>query len=269
MIGFLLLRHQLQHLLQFRPGRPAVGAVAGQVHRRVPVGHDDLVDLHVLGHVDDDRAGPAAGGEVERLLEHAHDVLGALDEVVVLGDGPADLDDGRLLEGVGADDVRADLAGDGDDRHGVELGVGEAGDEVGGAGAAGGDADADLAGGAGVALGGEAAALFVARQDSAQTVGHVGQRLVNRHTGAAGVGENDLDAVAEQALDQNVGPGHRRLRRLAHGGNSHASGNADGRKHHFTAEGDSFQRVWRESGPRTVGRTRPTRRPARLPSPGP
>ena len=54
--------------------------------------------------------------------------------------------------------------------HGIELGVGEAGDEVGGAGAAGGDADADLAGGAGVALGREAAALLVPRQDGAQPV---------------------------------------------------------------------------------------------------
>ena len=64
----------------------------------------------------------------------------------------------------------ADLAGDGDERHGIQLGVGEAGDEVGGAGAAGGDADADLAGAAGVALGGEAAALLVARQNGAQPV---------------------------------------------------------------------------------------------------
>ena len=53
---------------------------------------------------------------------------------MVLGDRPADLDDRRLLEGVGADDLRADLAGDGHERHRVELGVGEAGDEVGGPG---------------------------------------------------------------------------------------------------------------------------------------
>ena len=54
-------------------------------------------------------------------------------------------------------------------RHGIHLGVGQAGDEVGGAGSAGGHADADLAGAAGVALGGETAALLVARQDGAQS----------------------------------------------------------------------------------------------------
>ena len=36
-------------------------------------------------------------------------------EIMVLGDGPAHLDDRRFLEGVGADDGGADLAGDGDD----------------------------------------------------------------------------------------------------------------------------------------------------------
>ena len=65
---------------------------------------------------------------------------------------------------------RADLAGDGDDRHRVHLGVGEAGDEVGRPGPAGGHADADLAGAAGVALGREAAALLVPRQDGAEPV---------------------------------------------------------------------------------------------------
>ena len=120
------------------------------------------------------------------------DVLGARDEVVMLGDGPADLDDRRFLEGVGADDRRADLAGDGDERHGIHLGVGQAGDEVGGARAAGGHAHADLAGAAGVALGREAAALLVPRQDGAQPVADAGQRLVNRHAGPAGIGENDL-----------------------------------------------------------------------------
>src|SRR5207248_4024697 len=159
-----------------------------------------------LGHVDDDGAGPARAGDVEGLLEDADDVLGAGDEVVVLGDGPANLDDGRLLEGVGADDGGADLAGDGDQRDGVHLGVGQAGDEVGGAGAAGGDADADPAGGAGVPFGGEPAALLVAGQDGAELVAEAGEGLVDGHAGPAGVGEDHLDPVVDQALHQDVGP---------------------------------------------------------------
>src|SRR5262249_29319436 len=191
----------LQELAQLgRPGAE-VGAVAGGVHGGRPVGDGHLADLHVLGHVDDDRPGPAGGGDVERRLDDARDVLGARDQVVVLGDGPAHLDDRRLLEGVAADDGGADLPGDGDDRAGVHLGVGQAGDEVGRPGPAGGQADADLAGAAGVALGGEAAALLVPRQDGAQAGGGGRPGLGGGGAGAAGAGGDELDRVVQAGLN--------------------------------------------------------------------
>jgi hypothetical protein len=74
----------------------------------------------------------------------------------------------------------------------VHVRVGDGADEVGGAGAAGGHAHADLAGGAGVTFGGEGAALFVAGQDDADLV-RAGEGLVQLLGGAAGVGENDID----------------------------------------------------------------------------
>ena len=67
--------------------------------------------------------------------------------------------------------------------HGIHVGVGDAGDQVGGARAAGGHADAGPAGGAGVAAGGERAALLVARQDRADLL-RAGQRLVDFHARA-------------------------------------------------------------------------------------
>ena len=39
-------------------------------------------------------------------------------------------------------------------------------------------------------------------------VAEPGQRLVHRHARPAGIGEDDLDAVPDQGLDQDVGPGH-------------------------------------------------------------
>ena len=36
---------------------------------------------------------------------------------------------------------------------------------------------------------------------------YAGQRLVHRHARPARVGEDDLDAVPDQRLDQDVGPG--------------------------------------------------------------
>ena len=135
--------------------------------------------------------------------------LGVLHQVMVLGDGPADLDDRRFLERVGADDVRGHLAGDGDERQRVHLGVGQAGDEVERPGPGGRHHDARLAGGAGVALGREDPPLLVPRQDRADPVAVARQRLVHRHARPAGIGEDDLDAVPHQRLDQNVGPGGR------------------------------------------------------------
>ena len=98
--------------------------------------------LGVLGDVDEDRAGAAGAGDLKRFADGWGDVFGAGDEEVVLGDGQGDAGDVDLLEGVAAEDFRGDLAGDGDDGDAVEHGCGEAGDEVGGAGAGGGHADA-------------------------------------------------------------------------------------------------------------------------------
>ncbi len=195
------------HALEFLPGGLPGRIVARQVHRRVPVGNNRIV-LQILGDVDDHGAGPARAGDVERLLHHAHDVFGPLDEVMVLGDSPADLDDRRFLERIGADDAGADLARDGDHRHGIELGVGQAGDEIGRARPAGGHAHAYLAGGARIAVRHEAAALLVARQNRAKFALHPGQRLVQGHAGPAGIRENGIDPVADQAFNQDVGALH-------------------------------------------------------------
>ena len=184
-------------------------AIAGEVHRDVVIRVRDGGVLDVLGDVDQHRAGAAGRGDVEGFLDDPRDVLRVLDEVMVLGDRPADLDHRRFLERVGADDLGGDLPGDGDDRQRVELGVGQAGDEVQGAGAGGRHHDAGPAGDAGVALGREDAALLVAGEDRPDPVPLAGERLVHRHAGAARVGEDDVDAVPREGLDQDVGPGGR------------------------------------------------------------
>ena len=76
--------------------------------------------------------------------------------------------------------------------------------QVGGARSAGGHADTDSAGAAGVALGREAASLFVTRQNRSQPLGIADQRLVQRHAGTSGIGEDAVDALVNQRLDQDV-----------------------------------------------------------------
>ena len=65
-------------------------------------------------------------------------------------------------------------------------------------------ADADLAGDAGVAVGGVGAALLVADEDVAE-LGVVAEDVVERQDHAAGVAEEDVDALAEERLADDVG----------------------------------------------------------------
>jgi hypothetical protein len=82
-----------------------------------------------------------------------------------------------FLECALADELGEDLSGDADHRDGVHVGIGDAGDEIGGAGAGGGHTYADFAIHAGPSLGCENAALFVAGEDDAD-VAPAGERLV-------------------------------------------------------------------------------------------
>ena len=80
--------------------------------------------------------------------------------------------------------------GDGDERNGVHVGVGERGHQVGGARARGRHAHAHPAGRRGVPLGGVAGSLLVPDQDVPDRGVH--QRVVRREDGAAGDAEDVL-----------------------------------------------------------------------------
>ena len=200
----------LADLLGVRAGHRAV---AGQHQLGRPA--ERGLRLHrVLGHVDQHRAGTAGRGDVERLGDGPRDVGGVGDQEVVLGDRHRDAADVGLLEGVGADRGAGDLAGDRDHRHRVHVGVGDRGDQVGRARPAGRHADADLAGGAGVALGRVAGALLVPDQD-VPDLDRVVERVVRREDRAARDAEDVLGARALQGLDQALCPGDRGPRRPA------------------------------------------------------
>lgn len=193
--------HGLQRLERGRRGQPR--DVPGDRHPLAPVRHRQRL-LHVLGHVDEHGARAAGAREEERLLHHARQVGDVHHQVVVLGDLPRDLDDGRLLERVRANHAARDLPRDGDERHRVQERVGEARHEVGGPRARGRDADADVAGGLGVPLGREDLTLLVPAQDVAHS-GRAGQRLVDLERGPPGVAERDGHALALQGLHEDVG----------------------------------------------------------------
>jgi hypothetical protein len=87
------------------------------------------------------------------------------------------------------------------------LSSGERGDHVQRARAAGGEADADFAGGAGVAVGHVAGALLVADQDVVE-LGVAGQGVVDGQVGAAGVAEDQVNAFSFKGSQQQFSSRH-------------------------------------------------------------
>ena len=188
-----------------RVGRE-VGLVAGHFGR---VGVDELglFGEDILGDVDEHRSGPAGGGNVEGLADDRGDLFGGHHQVVVLGDGQGNAGDVGFLKGIAADGGAAHLAGDGDHRDGVHLCGGDAGHEIGGAGAGRGPTHAGASGGAGVAVGGVRGALLVAHQYVAQTR-ELGQCLVQGKNGSAGEAEDHVHALSQQAFANHLSAIH-------------------------------------------------------------
>jgi hypothetical protein len=166
-----------------------------------------LGELDVLGDVDQHRAGTAGGGDLEGLMDDLRQVADVFDQVVVLGARAGHADRVGFLEGVGADQVRGDLAGDDDHRDRVHQGVHDAGDGVGRAGTRGDQDDARLARAARVAFGGVGRALLVADQDVLQAR-LVEQRVIDRQDRAARIAEQHLDALVHEAANHDLGAGH-------------------------------------------------------------
>ena len=91
--------------------------------------------LCVLGDVHQHGPWTAAARNLKGFTHGRSDVFRTRDEEVVLRDRQGDAGDVDFLEGVAAEHLGGDLAGDGDHGDAVQHGGGEAGDEVGGAGA--------------------------------------------------------------------------------------------------------------------------------------
>ena len=193
-------------MFQLFAGGTTFWLVTRQVHGRIVIGHN-LPDLHILRQVNDDGAGTTGHREVKSLFHNPGNVLSFGYQVVVLGDGTADFDNRRFLKRVCANKRCAHLPGDSNDRDGIHLRIGQAGDKVGCPRAACGHAKAHFAGGSGVALGRKATALLVAGENSSDAVFVFGEGLVQRHAGSARVGEHMVDPVVDQALHENISTG--------------------------------------------------------------
>ena len=163
--------------------------------------------LDILGHVDEDGAGTAGGGDLEGLADGGSQILNGADEVVVLGDGQGDTGDIDLLEAIGTNDGIGDVTGDGDQGNGVDVSGGDAGNQVGGTGAGGGDANAYLAGGTGVAVSCVGGTLFVGGQHVLQLVTVLIKGIVDIDDLTAGIAVDHVHALLDQGSHNDIGTG--------------------------------------------------------------
>ncbi len=121
--------------------------------------------LNVFRDIDPDRPGAAAARQAERLDQSRRDLPGMEHQAAVLHDRARHADDVGLLKRILSDQAAFDLPGDDHHRNGVHTGIGDAGQQIRRSGTARRHADADTARSARIAVRGESAALFVARQD--------------------------------------------------------------------------------------------------------
>ena len=148
-------------------------------------------------------------GDVERLGDDPRQVVRVADEVVVLGHRQGDAVDVDLLERVLADQRARHVAGDRDHRHGVQQGRPDAGHEfVAPAGRA--QAHAHPTGDTSVAVRGVGATLLMAHEDVAE-LRIVAEHVVERQDHAARIAEDDIHALAQERLAQDVRPDARSL----------------------------------------------------------
>ena len=186
-----------------------LAAVAAQMHRLwiciVKLRIEDI-----LGHIDDDRPRAARARDVERLFEHARQVLYLLDEVIVLRDWRRDTTNIRLLEGILADVGVSHLSRDADERHRIRIGRRDTRDEIRRTRAGGREDDADLARRARIAVCRMDSSLLMARQDVRKL--HFIDSIVEREHRAAGISEYDVHAFILQAREHSLCTIHQQVK---------------------------------------------------------
>ena len=190
-------------------GRLGGRADSGEVGLGFKVGREHLL-LNVLGNVYHYGPGPAALGYYKGFLYYSGEVFGVEDEIAVLDYRQRHAEHVGFLEGALADERLEDLAGYRHHRDAVHECVGNCGQKVHRAWAAGDHADADFACRAGVPVRHKTAALFVSGENHADFPGS-GEGVVQVYGRAAGIGKDGVNPLVFKAPDDDI-------RALHHGG---------------------------------------------------
>ena len=146
----------------------------------------------------------AASSNAERLPHRMGQLPHILDDKVVLGNGHGDTGNIHLLEGIPAQQGDRHVASNRHHRDGIHVGRGQTRHQVCGAGAGGGDAHSHLARGSGVAVRGMGGTLLMGGQHMGDAVLVFVKGVVKIEHRAAGIAENRIHPLFQQALHQNI-----------------------------------------------------------------
>ena len=185
-------------------------------HAFPPIGADPV--LYILGHVHDDRPGPARLGDFQRRTQGFFQTSGIGDQKDMFGNGTHDPGDRSLLERVGADCGSGHLSADHHDRNRIGDAVADRRYAVGRARPGRDDYDTGPAGGPRVSGSHEAGPLFVGGNDEGHRVPAIATVLVVVTKDGVVRGQNGAATVAEQRVDTLVGKHLHDHLGAAHGG---------------------------------------------------
>ena len=158
----------------------------------------------ILQEVNQNRTGTTTGGHGKSLAHHIGDLLCIAHQESRLGDRHGDTGGVDLLKGILTQQVLAHIAGDKYHGGGIQIGSGDAGGQVRGAGAGGGEADAHLAGGAGITVSRVSRALLVGGQNVVEFTLVTVEFIVQVQDGAAGIAEDGIYVLLQQALHDRL-----------------------------------------------------------------
>ena len=161
--------------------------------------------MDILGNVDDNGSRTAGSRYSECGGDDIEQITGRPDKEIVLGDGHAQPIRVHLLEGIGADHGLRHLARDADDGNGVELGVRNGRQSIGGPRPGRGKENRGVARDPSHALGNEPGPLLMARQDMPDR--GPTQRVIQGQVRTAGDTRDSLDTLSLQQLDDDFRTG--------------------------------------------------------------
>ena len=161
--------------------------------------------MHVLGQREHNRAGAAAGGDLERTRNELGHAGGIVDLRHPLGHWPEHAPVVDLLEGFALGEIVAHLADEKHERRGVLVRGMNADRRVRRAGAAGDEGDAGLAGQLGIRICHEGRARFVPVNDQLDHLARVVERVEHADVALSGHAERVVDALDQQLVDEDAG----------------------------------------------------------------